>query len=130
MKTSKSIFLMALIIIFFEGCNKDDPAPVSLIGTWILISEVASDCIDPADNFTDSCSGAYCEEWIFSETSISVGIYSSSYTKSGNKLLVTVSPGVINEGIYSISGSTLTLTYQDSPADGGCKNVSTFTKKG
>lgn len=27
MKPSKSIFLMALIIIFLEGCNKDDPTP-------------------------------------------------------------------------------------------------------
>ena len=56
MKSSKNILVMALIVLLFEGCNKDDPAPdqsAELIGSWEAVSFVSSNCKDPLDNGTD-----------------------------------------------------------------------------
>ncbi len=129
MKTSKNILLIALMFLVFEGCNKDDPGPdqsAELIGAWEAVSFVSSNCKDPSENGTTTCT-SFCEILVFTSTTVTFdGDGPFNYTTSGNSL--TIDFGGSQTGTYSISASTLTFTGQDSPADGGCKNVSTYKK--
>lgn len=53
------------------------------------------------------------------------------YTVNGNQLTLTQSSGGITISFtvtFEISGNTLTITQQDDAADGGCKNVSVYTR--
>ena len=130
MKTSKSIFLIVITILVFEACNKDDPTPdqsAELIGSWENVSFVATGCADPADNYNETCT-SYCEILEITATTLtSEGDGPYAYTTSGNSMTINSNGGkfVVT---YSISGETLTFTNQDSPPDGGCKNVITYKK--
>ena len=124
--------------LFLFGCSEDELAHApSLIGTWIFSSHVSSECINPGDNYTEFCSGASCFEVVISANTIlndNGGIY-VSYTTNGNKLTTTALGGLQIEFTYSVSETTLTLTskggsFSDYLADGGCKNVETYTRKG
>ena len=129
MKSSKNILVMALMVLFFEGCNKDDPAPdqsAELIGSWEAVSFVSSNCKDPLDNGTTTCT-SFCEILVFTATTVTFdGEGPYNYTTNGNSM--TIDFGDDETITYFISGTTLTFTNQDSPADGGCKNVSTYKK--
>lgn len=124
MKTKKNIFLMVLMILVFEGCKKDDPAPANaLVGTWKEVSMVTSNCTDPLDNDTYSCD-TDCGILVFTATTVSAdGDAPVGYTVSGSTL--TSDGDVLT---FSISGTTLTFTYQEIPANGGCKLVMTYKK--
>ena len=130
MKTLKSIFALLFMVLLLEGCKNDDPAPdqsAELIGNWEAISFVATGCADPADNYNETCTSA-CEILEVTAATLTFdGEGPYAYTTKQN--LITINFGGDNfEVAYSISGETLTFTYKDSPADGGCKNVSTYKK--
>lgn len=120
---------MALMFILFERCSKDDPAPdqsAELIGAWENVSFVTSNCKDPSNNGTTTCTSS-CEILVFTSTTFTLdGDGPYNYTTSGNS--ITIAFGGSQTANYSISGETLTFSDQDSPADGGCKNVSTYKK--
>ena len=124
----KTLTFLALTLLFL-GCSEDEPTPASLVGTWVFTSHVSSNCADPKWNNTDTCSDSSCFEIVISATSITSDTEVFTYTTSGNNLTATEG-GLTLEFTYSISGSILTLTSQDSPAEGGCKNVETYTRKG
>lgn len=131
MKVIKRIFSMmtiAAMVILFIGCSKDDDKPANpLIGSWKLISEVVSECTDPDDNYTDSCT-TDCEIFIFTATTVSIDGDSYPYTVSGNTIIIDFGSGISLSINYVVAGTTLTLTIKDSPQDGSCKNVYTFSK--
>lgn len=121
MKTLKQLLMMALIVLAFQGCKKDDESPSQaslLIGTWEYKSTVVTNCTDSLDNFNDTCTSS-CDVTVITATTID----SDPYTASGNTI---TSDG--DTYTFSISGTTLTITYQESVADGGCKYVTTLTK--
>ncbi len=133
MKTSKSIlFLSALLlmILSFDGCKKDDPEPTpaeQLVGSWKEVNYVRSGCTDAGDNETNACTTS-CETIIASATTLTFpGEPPYSYTADGNTLSVTVGTKVVAVTI-EITGTTLTTTIQDSPADGNCKSVTTYSR--
>lgn len=129
MKESVNALILVSTIALFTISCKDEPAPVSLIGTWILSSTIVSNCDDPIDNSTDTCT-TNCE-WVFTETRITFEIISLpfAYTTDANTLFIHFTNNLIVEYNYFISGSTLTLTTMDNPSV-GCLSVSTFTRKG
>jgi hypothetical protein len=124
MKTSKSIFLVALMLVLFEGCKKDDPAPANgLVGTWKEVSIVTSNCTDPLDNDTYNCD-TDCGILVFTATTLSAdGDAPVAYTVSGNTF--TSDGDVLT---FVIAGANLTITYQEIPANGGCKLVMTYKR--
>ncbi len=124
MRTNKSIFLMALVLILLEGCKKDDPAPVNaLIGTWKEVSIATSNCTDPLDDDTYICD-TDCGILVFTATTLSTdGDTPVAYTLSGNAL---TSDGEVLT--FVIAATTLTFTYQEIPANGGCKLVMTYKR--
>jgi hypothetical protein len=125
MKMQKHILLMALMILAFEGCKKDDPAPaLALVGSWKQVSMVSTGCTDPDENGTYNCTTPDCEILLFTATTLSVdGDVPANYTVSGNTLTVD------GEALtFAISGTTLTVTFQDDLANGGCHLVITYKK--
>lgn len=133
MKSIKSIYLLTLIaslVFLFEGCKKDDePTPAEqLVGSWKEVSFVSSGCTNPADNESSTCTTT-CETFVATATTLKFGSDTPlSYTSNGNTLTVTIPGQPSVTAVFSITGSTLTLTIQDSAADGGCKSVSTYSK--
>lgn len=133
MKSIRTIFLLTLIASFifqFEGCKKDDdPTPAEqLVGSWKEVSYVSTGCTDPNDNESNTCT-TNCETLVVTATTLKIGSDPAlSYTASGNTLTVTIPGQQTTTVAFAISGSTLTVTIQDSPADGGCKSVSTYTR--
>jgi hypothetical protein len=132
MKSIKSIYLIILtasLVFLFEGCKKDDPAPTpaeQLVGSWKEVSYVSTGCLDPADNESSNCT--ICETMVATASTLTFpGEPPYPYTATENILTITVG-GQTYTATIAISGSTLTFTLQNSPADGGCKSVTTFTK--
>ena len=95
MKTNIRILAMmaiAAMIIFVEGCKKDDPTPTQaqlLIGSWKEVSFVSSGCTDAADNGSSTCT-TQCETLVVSNTTLTIGTESWPYTVVGNTLTFTV----------------------------------------
>lgn len=133
MKSIKSTYLIILIaslVFLFEGCKKDDdPSPAEqLVGSWKEVSYVSTGCTDPSDNESGTCT-TKCETLVATSSTLTFGSDPAlSYTASGNTLTVTIPGQQSVTVVFAITGSTLTFAIQDSPADGGCKSVSTYSK--
>ena len=131
MKTIKQVFLMTAMVIAFEGCKKDDPKPnaSALIGSWEETSYVVTNCTDPLDNEALYECTTICEILEVSATTVTLdGDGPYDYTASGNTVTIDLGPDGTVVVTYSISGTTLTISIQDSLADGGCKTTITYTK--
>lgn len=130
MKAIKFFFLVALLLPFFEGCQSDDdPDPgqaALLIGAWQGTKYEATNCNDPDENETTTCTSS-CEILIVTATTISFDGDVYSYTAKGKKLTLNLGGTKITT-TYSISGTTLTINYQSTEAQGGCTIVSTYEK--
>jgi len=128
MRTVKNILVFIWVIILFEGCKKDDPAPNAALlkGVWEEVSFVASGCTDPNDNENYNCTSG-CEILVITPNTLTIEGDEYDYTVSGNK--ITISLGGDTEIVtFDVTETTLTITSQDSPADGNCKNVSTYKR--
>ena len=89
------MLFIALGLMTYSSCNKDDSAPVTnnvieenkakLVGTWNVTEIVDMDCNDPADNETLTFG---CE------------------TVDGVEICTTVTLTLAADGIYTFSGST------------------------
>lgn len=130
MKLSQIKLVMALMILLFEGCKNDDPAPdqsAELIGNWEVVTFVATGCNNPDDNYNETCT-SNCEILVATATTLTIdGAGPYPYTTDGNSMTIDFG-GDTFVITYSIAGEILTFSAQDSPADGGCKNVSTYKK--
>jgi uncharacterized protein (TIGR02145 family) len=129
-KSIKTLLFVTSVALCFVGCKNDEPDPdqsAELVGTWEAVSFVATGCSDPTNNYNETCTNA-CEILVATATGISFdGDGPYAYTTKGNLLTVNLNGDKIVV-TYSITGETLMFTFQDSPANGGCKNVSTYKK--
>lgn len=132
MKSLIQFLLIVIIPVSFFSCKDDDEnLGAALIGTWEEKSFVSSGCIDPDENETFTCTSS-CERIVVTNNTIKIDNDPAiPYTINGNKLTITESSGGITISItvtFEISGNTLTITQQDDASDGGCKNVSVYTR--
>lgn len=132
------LVVVVLCIIAVVSCKKDDNPPLpAYLGSWRETNFVSSACTDPLDNEVHACPEIECEAIAFSTTNITItkpgvdppAIY--PYTASGTTLTVNVggSTGTITATVI-VSGTTLTFSFQNSVADGGCLHVTTYSKIG
>ncbi len=128
----KTLLFVFIIPVFIFSCKDDDETPgAALIGTWEEVSFTSSGCVDPDDNESYTCTSS-CERIVVTENTVKVDSDPAiPYTVNGNQLTLTQSSGGITISFtvtFEISGNTLTITQQDDAADGGCKNVSVYTR--
>jgi hypothetical protein len=126
------ILTIAAMVNLFNGCNndKEDPAPTQaelLIGTWQFTNGVVSECTDPLDNYTETCT-TECETIVVTSSTVTMLGDSYPYTINGNNLSINMGSGLTLTVNFVVSGSTLTITLKDSAEDGNCKYVSNYKK--
>lgn len=134
-KINSILSVIALCAIALSSCKKDEAASTpAYIGTWLETNFIASGCTDPGDDEVHACTAPDCESLIISATTITIVKPGSAnevypYTASGNTLTVTVggTTGTITVTVV-VSGTIMTVTLQNSAANGGCLNVTTYTK--
>lgn len=128
------------LMSFLAGCDKDDDKP-SIVGTYTLIQENTSGCIDPADNGnkTKTCTTANCEtltissDGTFSVTELDNGIttsYGGTYLLTGNQITFSFMIGGVADtdlATFQLSGSQLILTFEQETD--GCIDVDTYIRK-
>lgn len=130
MKNLFVFFLLASAISSLViSCKDDDESkPVDqLVGSWLEVSFVSSGCTDPDDNESSTCTK--CETLVATSSTLTFeGEPPYPYTADGNTLSVTVGTQIYKV-VFAVNGDEMVLTIQDSPADGNCKNVTTYKRK-
>ncbi|MBX2943130.1 MAG: hypothetical protein KF860_12370 [Cyclobacteriaceae bacterium] len=128
MKKLLTIFLLLFTVsLFTTSCKDDDDSsnPADLIvGSWQFVSSVATECTNPADNESDTCT-TNCEITIFTKDTVTfAGDTPEPYSMDGNKITFGTGSGADTYEL-SITGSTLTVTEKE---PGDCKRVTTLKK--
>ncbi len=123
-----SLFLIGVLFILVSSCKDEDPEPnqsALLIGAWEQVSQVSSNCTDPSNNGIYTCT-SHCEAAVATATTITFdGEGPYTYTVKGSAMTVDFG-GDFRKITISISGTTLTMTYQSTVPEGGCKFVTTY----
>ncbi len=114
------------VILLSTSCKDDaksaNPADL-IIGSWQMVSFVASECADPADNETETCSTG-CEITIFTKDTVTFeGEPSEPYSIDGNKITFGTGSGA-DTYEFSVTETTLIVTN----TAGDCKEVTTLKK--
>jgi hypothetical protein len=132
----KSILPYLLLIGLIISC-KDDDVVDPMLGTWTLYSQSATDCDNPANNYSyiATCTASECVKITFksdstremqvTEDNLTV-TYTGTYTKSGNQITYCQPNGSCNTAAYTIVGNTFTTTYTDTSF--GCTNIMVLKK--
>lgn len=99
-----SIVFLVLISITFSSCGDDDENGnnnTSIVGTWVLIRYIDTNCSEPDDNGEQSvtCDDNDCTTFIFNEDDTFQAIEIEDGMTLNN-----------STGTYSINGNLLTLT--------------------
>lgn len=115
------LLLLSVAALFTTSCKDDDdnsnPANL-IIGSWKMVSYVASECTDPTDNENETCS-TDCEITIFTNDTVTFeGETPQTYKIDGNKITFD---GETYE--FSVTETTLVISYK-----GVCKVVVTMKK--
>ena len=122
-----AVVVLALIA---SSCKKDeDPDPgEALIGNWTTVKFTYVDCDDPDNDMEETCSGEVCEDGlVVTSTHITIqGVDTYEYTVSGNNLTIMLGSSISINATYSITGSTLTVTFPD--FEDGCTFIQTYTR--
>ncbi|MCK6618627.1 MAG: lipocalin family protein [Cyclobacteriaceae bacterium] len=113
----KKLNILILGALFFGAmlvsCN-DDEKKINhpIVGTWTLLSESASDCTDPLNEYEDTytCTPDECVTVTFKSN----GKFVITYLEDGDE--------ETEQGTYTISGTEITLCYPDVPPD--CETIS------
>ncbi len=96
---------LTLITLFtISSCSDDDGGPtLSIVGTWVLIQNIESNCDDPADNFNETltCNANDCITLIFR----SDNTFQTIEIEDGDTFTIS--------GSYSINGNNLTFSGVD-----------------
>jgi len=121
MRSYIGVVLIALAIpIAIFSCTESENEGGSPIGVWKISSVTTTECADPGDNETFTCT-SNCETTVITENSIQSGSDPSEpLTISGNTFTVDG-----QSGTFVVAGSTLTLTYK---IPGDCKLIIAYTK--
>jgi hypothetical protein len=113
MSKLKTTILLILCAVAIVSCN-DDEKKIShpIVGTWTLLSESASDCTDPLDEYEDlyDCTPDDCITVTFKSN----GKFVIKYIEDGDT--------DTEQGTYTLSGNEITLCYPDIPPD--CETMS------
>lgn len=132
MKNYIKVLLFVFVVpILISSCKDDDEAPgAALIGTWEQVSIAFSGCADPGDNETITCTS--CDRMVITENTVTFeGEPAEPYTVTNTTISFTTTSGAttVTETVnYSISGTTLTITFKDDASDGGCLNTIIFRR--
>ncbi|CAN5242493.1 hypothetical protein BH09BAC3_BH09BAC3_24370 [soil metagenome] len=129
MKKLFSLGILSSLFLFALSCSKDsDPNP-TLLGTWIETSTSASGCTNPSENVTTNCIDTDCRTLIIESNSIRQSFLFYSYTTQGDQLILTPSGSTSSLTFtFKVTATTLTITGQDSPANGNCTNTTVYNK--
>ncbi len=130
MKSLSRMGILLLLVSAIACSKKEDPAP-SIVGTWKSSTEIKSNCTDPNDNGTQTCT-TDCFTITFTASTFTLTIpglggLNGNYTTSGSTLTLTVSGGSPTSGTYALTATTLTLTTTDSSS--GCTVVDTLIRQ-
>ncbi len=128
-------FTFIVCVAIFSSCG-DDEKPDALFATWALTSESATNCDDPLDNYSETytCTANECIKATFTSNgtvtlevtdSGSKVTFSGTFTRNGNQITLCFF-GDCETMNFSISGTTLTFTYEDGF---GCNVSETYTKQ-
>lgn len=134
LKMKNYIKVLAIVLAFpivFSSCKEDEDQGASLVGTWRETTYVSSGCLDPTDNENFTCTTS-CEELVVTATTVKIGSDPAiNYTVNGNQLTVTETLGSATISItvtFAVTATTLVITQVDAASDGGCTNVTTYTR--
>ncbi|MFZ1809360.1 MAG: hypothetical protein WAU36_19155 [Cyclobacteriaceae bacterium] len=123
------VFLMLIssVSMFTTSCKDDDegsnPADL-IIGSWQFVSYVSTECSDPDDNESETCSSD-CEITIFTKDTVSFGGDTpEAYSTDGNKITFGTGSGA-DTYEFSVTESTLTVINKEA---GDCKEVTTLKR--
>lgn len=133
-----NLLIVGFMLMLAAACSKsDNPAAPSIVGSWKYTSGAGTNCTDPADNYSETCtlSAAECGILVLTTTT-----YTFTQTPSGG------SP-TVDSGTYTVSGSTLTtsggsgpgtltytvtattLTFTQTNSSNGCTETTVFTRQ-
>jgi hypothetical protein len=102
-----------VLLAALAGCDGEDETPPSIVGEWTLVSEAATGCRDPLDNYSENipCTATDCTRVTF--------------TADGRLTITLIQAGVTEteSGTYTITGDRLTMCF---PAPVGCDDPVTI----
>lgn len=103
---------MGFVAVTLSCSKKEDPAP-SLIGSWKWVSDITTNCTDPADNGTYNCTDCYILSFTATTFTFSFGSDSitGTYSTSGNNLTMTVTGSTPTTGTYTLGATTLSTAF-------------------
>lgn len=130
--------MLGLSLLLIISCSKDDEPDylTPLVGTWETYSLVFSECTDPDDNATGTCTGAPCFE--IAINSNGTYVFTDNITQEGETGTITADATMItlcetgetdcDTSSYTLSGSTLVVIVDDDE-DSGCTLTINFQKQ-
>jgi hypothetical protein len=131
-------FLLGLSLLLIISCSKDDEPDylTPLVGTWEAFSQVFSECTDPDEEGTLTCTGGPCFEVAINSNGTYV--LTNNITQSSETGTVSVDATTIticetgdtdcSGDIYTLSGNTLVVIVADDE-DTGCTITINLQKK-
>lgn len=129
-----SVFVISSLFTY-TGCNDDDdePDPISIIGTWVLVSESFSQCDDPLDNESEDfdCTDTECSRLVIDASTITfIGIdpsgnFETSVSYTSKESTLTILGQSAN---FTLVGSVLTISEQN-PDSEGCIFTSIYNRE-
>lgn len=131
--------LLGLSLVVFVSCSDDDSAVTdpftALIGTWNLTQEITANCTDVADNDVGIVCTTGCPQLVIAADMTYQFLDGSTVVETGTISNVTAtSVTICGTGdtcgplIYTIVGSTWTITDTDDSDLPGCTLTIVFTK--
>ncbi len=120
------LFTATVFLLLLAGCSKNDPIP-TIRGTWKQKDVVVTGCTNASLNGTTTCTTSCVSLIIDSNTVSTNGGAPAYYSISGDTITLTVG-STTTQSTYTVTSTTLTISTQSSPANGGCLNVTTFTR--
>lgn len=141
MKTySKLLSLVIIIAGVVISCSKSDPAPTQaqqLVGNWQIVTQITTNCTDPANNEPLATCTASCSTLAVTATALTITtpvagssptVQNFTYTVSGQT--ITTTPASLGTIVFSVSATTLTIDSVEPPSgvDANCKTSMTFKR--
>jgi len=133
-----NMMAVAFVFLLVTACDKktDTPAP-SIIGSWKYTSGTGTNCTDPNNNYSETCtltapecgilviaSGTYT--YTQTPSGGAPNIETGTYTTSGSSITVS-GGGSPSTMTFAVTATTLTFTGTNSSS--GCSETTVFTRQ-